>query len=109
RSTVIDRRRWHVVIDRPIDKLRPFDHAWPLRPLRPPRPLPVVRPSSGGRALLRHTPTHVERGLDGEAFLVLPADLAPAPIASAGVHQAAAGNLGDDLAAGAGRGTQIDG
>src|SRR5665213_2669774 len=61
------------------------------------------------RGLTRNATAHVERRLDGEALLVLPGHLAPAVRALAGVDQAAAGNLGNDVAFGAGRGAQVDG
>src|SRR5690242_4342097 len=89
RAAVIDDGR--AVIDRTSDNfIRPFNHV---------RSLPIGTRRNRRRALLRDASAHVERGLDRKTSFVLPGDLAPAAVASAGIDQAAAGNLGDDFAA----------
>src|SRR5215831_1132750 len=98
-AIVVDHGWWRIVIHWPVDNLGALYH------LRTLRSWPVGR--RRGSARLRHAAAHVECGLDGEAFLVLPANLAPAFIAPTGVDEAAARNFCNDLAAGAGRRAQI--
>src|SRR5512143_3232823 len=99
RPAVIDHWRRRIVVDRSLYDLRPFDHV---------RALPVGRAWRRG-TLLRHTSAQVECGLDRETFLVLPADLSPAAVASAAIDQSAAGTLSDNLTPGARRRAQVDG
>src|SRR5215510_5582568 len=98
-AVINDRRR--IVVYRAFDDFRPFDRI---------RPLPISRAWRNRRcALLRHAAAQIERSLDRETSFVLPGDLAPAAIARCGIDQAAAGNLGNDLASGTGRRMQVDG
>src|SRR5260221_13520414 len=107
RAAVVDHRWRPIIIDRSIDNFGTFDHFLSLRPLLSLRSLPISR-TSGSGALLRPPAAHIERGLNGETFFVLPGDLAPAFVAPAGVNQTSSGNLCYDFAAGARRGAQVD-
>src|SRR4029453_7654934 len=97
RAAIVNHRRGCAVINRPLDNF--FGSLHHLRSLRS---WPMRRSRDCGSPLLRHAPGHVEPGLNREALFVLPADLAPALLTSAGVDQAATRNLGNDLAPGAG-------
>src|SRR5262249_56321686 len=88
-AIVVDHGWWRIVIHWPVDNLGALYHlrtlpSWPVGRRR-------------GSVRLRHAAAHVECGLDGEAFLVLPANLAPAFIAPTGIDATAARNFCNHL------------
>src|SRR5262245_34391203 len=101
RTAIVNHRRRCAVVNRPLDNF--FGSLYHLRRLRSVRCWPLRRSRDCGSPRLRHASGHVEPGLNREALLVLPTDLAPTFVTSAGVDQAAAGNLCNDLTAGARR------